>query len=93
MCVSMREKNLRIQNKLGLHIRAVNKLVQVASRYISEITLTYQQKTVQAKNVMELLTLAIPCGAEIVLKVFGEDEHEAFIAMQNLIGSKFGEEE
>jgi phosphocarrier protein HPr len=89
----MREKNLRIQNKLGLHIRAVNKIVQVASRYISEITVTYQQRTVRAKNVMEVLTLAIPCGAEIVLKVFGEDENEAFIAMQNLIDSKFGEEE
>jgi phosphocarrier protein HPr len=89
----VREKTLNIQNKLGLHIRAANKLVQAASSYASEITLTYQQQTVQAKNIMEVITLAVPGEAEIVLKVSGEDEHNAFTAMLDLINNKFGEEE
>jgi len=81
----VRKKTLNISNELGLHIRAASKLVQVASRYASEITLTYQQRTIRAKNIMEVITLAVPCGAEVVLKVFGEDEQEAFAAMLDLI--------
>ena len=89
----MREKNLYIQNKLGLHIRAATKLAQVASRYASEITLTYQERTIQAKNIMEVITLAVSSGAEIILRVSGEDEHNAFAAMLDLIDNKFGEKE
>ena len=85
---AVREKILNIKNDLGLHIRAANKLVQVASRYASEVTLTYQEKTVPAKNIMEVITLAVPCGAEVVLKVFGDDEHEAFVAMLDVIDNK-----
>jgi phosphocarrier protein HPr len=84
----VREKTLNIKNELGLHIRAANKLVQVASRYSSEVTLTYQERTIPAKNIMEVITLAVPCGAEVVLKVFGDDEYDAFAAILDLIDNK-----
>jgi len=87
----MREKTLYIQNKLGLHIRAATKLVKVASCYISEISLTYKQQTVQAKNIMEVITLGVSSGSEVILRVTGEDEHDAFAAMLDLIDNKFGE--
>lgn len=89
----MLEKKLLIQNKLGLHARASTKLVQHASRYLSKITITANNKTVAAKSIMGVMLLAASKGTEIILTVSGSDEIEAMADLENLINNKFEEEE
>ena len=88
----MLEQNLTISNKLGLHARAAAKLVKIALRYRNDITITTKNKTVQAKDIMELLLLEASKGTEITLTVSGPDEKDAMDDLATLINNKFGEE-
>ena len=45
------------------------------------------------KSIMSLLLLAAPVGSRLELAVQGEDEAEAFAAIAQLIGDRFGEQE
>lgn len=89
----MIKKNIKIVNKLGLHARAAMKLVNLASRYQSKILISYNNREVDAKSIMNVMVLAASCGATIELIVSGEDEQEAMQALEKLINDKFGESE
>lgn len=88
----MPSKTVTIVNKLGLHARASAKLVALASRFVSEITLKRNEKQVNAKSIMGVMMLAANKGSELAIITEGEDAEEALIALENLINTKFGEE-
>ena len=91
----MHQKTITVINKLGLHTRAASKLVDCASRYLSDIKLTNLQnkRTANAKRIIEVMTLGAKIGTELELTVNGEDETEAFEKVEQLILSRFGETE
>ncbi len=89
----MIQKSLIIKNKLGLHTRAASKLVQHASRYGSDISITANNKTVSAKSIMELMLLAASKGTKIILTISGDDEIEAMADLESLINNRLKEEE
>jgi len=89
----MINKKIQIVNKLGLHARAAMKLVNLASRYQSKILISYNNREVDAKSVMNVMVLAAGCGTTIELIVSGDDEKEAMDAIEKLINDKFGESE
>ena len=88
----MLRKKLEIINKLGVHARAAAKLVQTASRYASEIIITKDGQTANAKSIMGVMMLAASQHTWIELEVQGEDEDTALGALENLIANRFGEE-
>ncbi|MCS5710722.1 HPr family phosphocarrier protein [Candidatus Berkiella aquae] len=88
----MIKKELQIINKLGLHARAAAKLVQTASRYASLIELTRNGKTVNGKSIMGVMMLAASQHSFIEVRIEGEDEVDAFNAIEKLIANRFGEE-
>ena len=89
----MLEKNVQIINKLGLHARSASKLVSVSSNYLSTIQITYKNKQVNAKSIMNLLMLAAKKGDVITIYCDGEDEEAAMQAICDLIDRRFDEEE
>ncbi len=86
------EKTFLIQNKLGLHARASSFFVQMANRFESEIFVTRDGQEVNGKSILGVLMLAAPMGAEITLRVEGEDAEAAVEALGELINDRFGEE-
>ena len=88
----MTEKEVMVQNKLGLHARAAAKLVNLAGKYHSSITLSTHQLCADAKSILGVLTLA--AGKDTVLKIEAEgpDEAESLEALVKLIEDKFGED-
>ena len=84
---------ITIQNKLGLHARASAKLVATASRYLSEVLLIRGTQTVNGKSIMGVMMLAAPKGAELEIKITGEDEQDCWTAISDLINNRFGEAE
>ena len=82
-----------IINKLGLHARASMKLVNLASRYESEIHITFKNHEVNAKSIMNVMILGAKKGSELTIKSNGTDEKEALEAIVKLIQDKFGENE
>ncbi len=89
----MIERELAIRNRLGLHARAAAKLVQTASRFRSAVKIRKNGEEVDGKSILGILLLAASQGTRIVVAVTGEDEVEAFAAVEDLLARSFDEEE
>jgi phosphocarrier protein len=87
----MTRGQLTIMNPLGLHARPAAKLVDCAARYTSEIRLTHQGQTIDAKSIMSVLMLAAPRGAILEVTLDGSDEQAALEALEVLFSNGFGE--
>ncbi len=88
----MVEIEVVIINKLGLHARPAAKLVQAASKFISEIVLKKENLEVNAKSIMGVMMLAAEMGSKITIRADGPDEKKAAKAVAAVFESKFGEE-
>ena len=89
----MIEETITIVNKLGLHARAASKLVNCASRYASEVSISRKGNRVNAKSIMGVMMLAASKGVQLELEIEGEDEQECRDALVELISNRFGEDE
>lgn len=87
----MPSSTLTIVNRLGLHARAATKLVQTASRYVSEVTILRSGKEVNGKSIMGVMMLAAAQGTEIEIRTEGSDAEEALQALEALVSERFGE--
>lgn len=83
---------LEIKNSLGLHARPAALFVQISSMYESDVIVEKDGETVNGKSLMGLLMLAAGYGSKIKITVVGDDAESAFLALVNLIDSKFQEE-
>lgn len=87
------EKNVVITNETGLHARPASQFVQKAGKFKSEIKIVFEDKEVNAKSIMGVMSLGISQGKEITLKADGEDEIEAVNQLENFIKTEMAEEE
>lgn len=87
------EQTFTIKNKLGLHARAANMVVQVASKFESTVIVEKDGIAANAKSIMGLLLLAAGQGSQIILKAQGRDAKAAITAIGKLIEDSFGEKE
>lgn len=85
-------KNLEIKNRLGLHARAAAQLVQVATQFDADITVTKEAQTVDGKSILGLMMLAAGQGSFIEVNVSGLQAAEALAAIERLVEQKFNEE-
>jgi phosphocarrier protein HPr len=83
----------QIVNVLGLHARAATKLVQLASRFPCEITISRDGQKANAKSVMGVLLLCGAKGTIVEIEAIGNEADEAVVALGELIASRFGEAE
>ena len=77
---------LQIPN--GLEARPVALLVQVASQYGSEIYVESDNKKVNAKSIMGMMTLGLYAGETVTVSANGEDEEEAMANIEKFLSSK-----
>ena len=80
-----------IINALGLHARAATKLVQLASKYPCEVSLSHQGQSANAKSVMGVLLLCGSKGTIVEVTAIGAQCEECVKAIGELIASRFGE--
>lgn len=88
----MIERELLIQNRLGLHARATAKLVQTVSGFRCSATVSAKGREVNAKSIMGVMLLAAGTGSTLVLRVNGEDEQAAADAVSALFERRFDED-
>ena len=73
----------------GLEARPVAMLVQVASQYESSIYIETDNKRVNAKSIMGMMSLGVDAGTEISVVADGSDEEEALDSIEKyLTGQK-----
>ena len=86
------EQTVLIVNELGLHARAATKLVQLASKFPCDLTLTKDGHEVNGKSIMGVLMLVASKGTSVTIRTKGERAAEAVAAIVKLIEDKFGED-
>jgi phosphocarrier protein len=89
----MRQREVEIVNKLGLHARASAKLTQVAGQFQSEVWLSRNGRRVNGKSIMGVMMLAANKGSTLSIETSGPDEEAAIDALSQLIQDRFGEGE
>jgi len=89
----MIEEVLKIINKHGLHARPAAQFVKIAGKFKADIKVVKDGLEVNGKSIMGIMMLAAEPGSEITLLIEGEDEKEAFAALNDLILQKFYEDE
>lgn len=81
-----------INNPIGLHARPAAAFVQLTNQYQSEILVSYNGRTVNAKSILGVLSLGAGHGAEIILSVEGTDKDEALLSITEFMEKGIAEE-
>jgi phosphocarrier protein HPr len=87
----MPERAVQIVNKNGLHARPAAEIVKLAAKFQADITIVKDDLDVNGKSIMGVMMLAAEHGSTIVFRAEGPDADAALDALENLVGSKFGE--
>ena len=88
----MVSKEFTIKNSMGFHMRPANVFVSEMTKFVSEVNIKFDGKTVNGKSIMNIMAACIKCGSEITVECSGADEAEALAEATQLIESGFGEE-
>jgi len=81
-----REIVINIPN--GLEARPVAMLVQVASQFESSIYVESEDKKVNAKSIMGMMSLGLASGETVVVTADGPDEEKAIENIEKYLSSK-----
>src|SRR6476659_1083418 len=88
----MKQLDLVIRNKTGLHARPARVFVDIAKQFQSTIRIGHGEKLVNAKSLISVLTLGVTSGQHIWIDVDGADEAAAIAALEAAVWSGLGEE-
>ncbi len=83
----MIKKQITVQLANGLEARPVALLVQVASQYESKIYVETENKKVNAKSIMGMMTLGLNAGESVVVSAEGTDEQAAIENIEKYLSS------
>lgn len=78
-----------VRNELGLHARPASILAKTAQQFDSEIILAMEEKQVDCKSILDILTLAAPQGCGLTLHASGEDASQALERLKQLFNNRF----
>ncbi|TKI55310.1 HPr family phosphocarrier protein [Brevibacillus antibioticus] len=83
----MRERQVIVQLAQGLHARPATLFVKVAASFSSEIGLNKEEKKVNAKSIIGVMSLAVSKGQSVVLTADGVDAEQALDALERVLVS------
>ena len=77
----MIKKPVTIQANMDMEARPIAHLVQEASQYTSKVYIELDEKKINAKSIMGMMSMGLQSGDEVIITVNGEDEE---VAMENI---------
>ena len=85
----MISRNITIQNNVGLHARPATFFIQKANCFKSSIWIEKEERRVNAKSLLGVLSLGIDGGTTIKVIAAGPDEEQAVDELVKLVNSGF----
>jgi phosphocarrier protein HPr len=85
------ERTLTIKNEFGIHARSAAMIVRAIEHCQSNVSLERDGNRVDAKSLLDILTLACPKDSQVVVSADGEDAREVVDRIAKLVDDKFGE--
>ncbi|MEA4911558.1 MAG: HPr family phosphocarrier protein [Oscillospiraceae bacterium] len=84
-------KDVTVENQVGLHARPATFFIQKANEYKASIWVEKEERRVNAKSLLGVLSLGIVGGTAIRIIADGSDEQQAVDGLVKLINSGFNE--
>lgn len=84
-------KEVSVQNQVGLHARPATFFIQKANEYKSSIWVEKDERRVNAKSLLGVLSLGIVGGTNIKIIADGSDEQQAVDGLVKLVESGFSD--
>jgi phosphocarrier protein HPr len=81
--------SVHIDTENGLHIRPAEALARLANKFAARIEIVYESQRVDAKSIMDMLTLGAGRGAELHIEARGDDAQQAVDAILMLVENNF----
>lgn len=85
-------KDVTVQNQIGLHARKATFFIQKANEYKSSIWIEKEERRVNAKSLLGILSLGVIGGTDIRIIADGADEQNAVEALVELVESGFSDD-
>ena len=85
------QKKYPVQNHVGLHARPATFFIQKANEYKASVWVEKEERRVNAKSLLGVLSLGIVGGTTIKIIADGADEQEAVDALVKLVETGFAE--
>ena len=85
-------REVLVKNQVGLHARPATFFIQKANEFKSSIWIEKEERRVNAKSLLGILSLGIVGGTNIKVIADGPDENAAVSALVELVDSGFSEE-
>ena len=86
----MMERKVTLGSKSGLHARPAAVFVQNAKGFQSQVILSKNEKTVNGKSILSVLSLGAEQGDQVILKVNGDDAQLAIDKLAVLLEGDLG---
>lgn len=84
-------KDVQVKNQVGLHARPATFFIQKANEFKSSIWVEKDERRVNAKSLLGVLSLGIVGGTSIRIIADGGDEEQAVGGLINLVESGFAD--
>ena len=88
---NMISKEVVINNQVGLHARPATFFIQKANEFKSSIWIEKDERRVNAKSLLGVLSLGIVKGTAVTIIADGADQDDAVTTLSDLIDSDFSE--
>ena len=85
-------REVMVQNQVGLHARPATFFIQKANEFKASIWIEKEERRVNAKSLLGILSLGIVGGTSIKIIADGADEEVAVEALVDLVTSGFSED-
>lgn len=84
----MIKKPVTIQANMDMEARPIAHLVQEASQYSSKVYIELDEKKINAKSIMGMMSLGLNIGEEINVIADGKDEEEAISSIEKFLSGQ-----
>ena len=81
----MKQISVVVIDPVGLHARPATVAVNAASKFKSEVKITYKGRSVNMKSIMGVLSLGIPTQSDVTISCEGEDEDVAVKTIEEVL--------
>lgn len=87
----MKTEKIILKNETGLHARPAAEIAKIASKYQCTINLIVNDKTINAKSILNIMAAGIKSSTEIEIQCDGTDEEAALAELLQAFNNNFGE--
>ena len=81
----MKQISVVVIDPVGLHARPATVAVNAASKFKSEVKITYKGRSVNMKSIMGVMSVGIPTQSDVTISCEGEDEDVAVKTIEEVL--------